>query len=88
MWDLYEGTSATPIKSWKARLPSFDTWNYFSITRSASGDIDARIWEQDKPETMFRFQGNLGAEWGKLPLTFVADFRWGSFMLDEYQDLK
>jgi len=87
-WNLSEGKSATPIKSWKARQPRSNTWHYFSITRSANGDMDARLWESGRPETMFQFQGNLGPEWGTLPLTFVVDFRWGTFTLDEYQILK
>ena len=87
-WDLYEEKSATTIKSWNARSTRTNVWYYFSITRSANGDMDAKLWEQGKPETMFKFHGNMGTEWGRLNLTFFVDFRWGSFMLDEYQELK
>jgi hypothetical protein len=92
-WDLYEGNpdsngGNSPIKSWNASQLHSSTWNYLLLTRSANGDMDAKIWERDKPETLFRFHGNLGSEWGTLELTFFVDFRSGSFMLDEYQDLK
>jgi len=89
-WDLYDGniTPHVPAKFWNARQVRGDTWHYFLIKRSANGDMDAKIWERDKPETMFQFHGNLGPEWGTLELTFFVDFREGSFMLDEYQDLK
>jgi hypothetical protein len=85
-WDLYKGKF--PIKSWSVRQSNFETWHYFSITRSTNGDIDAKIWERDKPKTMLKFHGNLGPEWGTLELTFFIDYHLGSFMLDEYQDLK
>jgi len=87
-WNLFEGQSPFPIQTWNARKPRSNIWHYFSITRSANGDMDARLWEAGKPETLFQFQGNLGSEWGALPLRFLVDFRWGTFMLDEYQDLQ
>jgi len=87
-WDQYVGISATTVKEWKARSLPRDTWCYFAITRSANGDFDARLWEAGKPETMFKFQGNLGPEWGKFPFTFFLDSRGGTFLVDEYQTLK
>jgi len=87
-WDLYQGKSATPLKSWKARQPNFGTWHYFAIKRSVNGDVDASIWEPNKPETMFVFHGNLGSEWSTHEFTFFIDYHLGSFMLDEYQELK
>lgn len=47
-----------------------------------------KLWERDNAEGTIEYHGNLGSEWGALELTFVADFRYGSFMLDEYQDLQ
>ena len=85
-WDLFSGNN--PIKSWHAGHLHFDTWHYFSLTRTADGDVDAKLWEQDKPENMIRFHGNLGSEWGTLEPTFFADYRSGSFMLSEFQVLR
>jgi hypothetical protein len=91
-WDWYEGhlTSSGnyPLKQWKARQSNFYTWHYFLIKRSANGDIEAKMWERDKPKTLFEFKGNLGPEWGTLELTFFIDYHKGSFLLDEYQNLK
>ena len=93
-WDKYVGNPDSkssgnyPVQDWNGRQIEFDRWCYFSLTRTADGSIDARIWERDKPETTFRFQGNLGSEWGSFEFTFFVDFRLGSFILDEYQELK
>lgn len=93
-WDLYKGNSNTtgnanfPVESWNARQPDFNTWHYFAMRRSSNGDMDVKLWERDKPETMFTFHGNLGPEWAELEVTFFLDYHQGSFMLDEYQELK
>ena len=86
-WDIYHG-STLEVEEIQARQSDFNQWHYFSITRSANGDFDARIWERDNPENNFHFQGNLGTEWGTLEFTFFADYHLGSFILDEYQELK
>lgn len=85
-WDIYHD-STQDVEEILARKSDFSQWHYFSITRSANGDFDARIWERDNPENSFRFQGNLGSEWGALEFTFFADYHLGSFVLDEYQEL-
>ena len=84
-WDLAKGQE---VKTWGAHAPRIDSWYYFSIKRSANGDVDAQLWERDNPENIIEFHGNLGPEWGALPLTFVADFVEVPFFLDEYQVLK
>jgi hypothetical protein len=86
-WDIYHG-STLDVAEIQTRQSNFNQWHYFSITRSANGDFDARIWERDNPENAFHFQGNLGSEWGTLEFTFFADYHLGSFVLDEYQELK
>ena len=85
-WDLYFGKRG--IKHWNASQLRVDTWYYFSITRSLNGDITAKIWMRDPPKSQIEFHGNLGPEWSTLELTFVIDFRGGSFTLDEYQELR
>ena len=85
-WDLFNGND--PIKSWHAGHSHFDKWHYFSLTRTANGDIDAKLWEQGKPENTISFHGNLGAEWGTLEPTFFADYRSGSFMLSDFKVLQ
>ena len=85
-WDIYHG-STQDVEEIPARQSDFNQWHYFSITRSANGDFDARIWERDNPGNTFKFHGNLGPEWGTLEFTFFADYHLGSFVLDEYQEL-
>jgi hypothetical protein len=75
-------------KRWQTRAPHVGSWYYFSIRRSAEGDVDARVWERDKPENTIEFHENLGPEWGTLPLIFLTDFKGVPFLLDEYQFLK
>jgi hypothetical protein len=91
-WDLYEGNATTngnyPVENWNAREANFERWHYMTITRSANGDMNVKLWERDNPKNMFRFQGNLGPEWGTLELTFFVDYHEGSFLLDEYQVLQ
>jgi len=87
-WNLYKGKSTSPIKSWKSRQARANTWYFCSLRRSANGDMDIKLWQRDNPESIISFHGNLGPEWETLKLTFFADFRYGSFMLDEYQNLK
>lgn len=88
-WDLYEGASNSPVKQWPAGKAQGNTWYYFSIRRSADGVLDASLWQASQPpESAIRFHANLGAEWGTLPLNLVIDFRWGAFLLDEYQDIQ
>lgn len=85
-WQLHTGNS--PDKLWHTHQPRPDVWHYFSITRTASGDIYARIWERDNPEAKIEFDENVGTEWGELDLTFYIDFRGGTLMVDEYQELR
>ncbi len=85
-WDLYIGKRN--VKQWNASRLRFDTWYYFSITRSVNGDITAKIWRRDSPKSQIEFHGNLGPEWSTLELTFLIDFRGGTFTLDEYQELR
>ena len=84
-WDLGVGSA---YKTWRVGAPHVDSWYYFSIKSSASGNIDARLWERDQPENMIEFHENLGDEWGTLPLTFVSDFKDVPFLVDEYQVLQ
>jgi hypothetical protein len=82
------GGNNVPIKHWDARQPRSDTWYYFSLKRTANGDTYAKLWERDKPDSSMEFHGNLDSEWSALEVAFFADYRTGSFFLDEYQDLQ
>ena len=91
-WDIYigeeKGPRNYPVEIWKDLHLRFDTWRYFSITRTVNGEIFVKLWERDNPASLVEFQRNLGGEWGALPFTFFVDFRAGSFLLDEYQDVQ
>ena len=92
-WELYEGNvdangGNIPINRWQASPLQFNNWHYFLLTRSANGDIDAKIFERDNPQNMIELHENLGSEWGQLPLSSFIDFRLGSMLVDEYQDIQ
>jgi len=85
-WELY-GDGLQLLNVWDAQQPRADVWQYFSIRRSAGGDVVARLWEADDPTRVIEFHKSLGEEWGTLELTLFI-FSRGSLMLDEYQQLK
>jgi hypothetical protein len=84
-WDIGYGSF---LKSQQTRVPGVDTWYYFSIRHSSDGDFEAKLWQQDTPQYVIEFHGNLGPEWGTLPFTFVSDFTDVPFLVDEFQILK
>ena len=85
-WELV-GDGSQLLNVWQAQQPRADVWQYFSIHRSANGDVDAKLWEADNPTQVIEFHQNLGEEWGTLDLTLFILSR-GSLTLDEYQQLK
>ncbi|MFT3895859.1 MAG: hypothetical protein QM730_29925 [Anaerolineales bacterium] len=87
-WDLMTGMDTDLYNSWPANATIPEHWYYFSLKRSSNGDLVAKVWERDNPKNLSKFEGNLGVEWGTLPLTFVTDFKDAPFLLDEYQILK
>jgi hypothetical protein len=91
-WDWYHGNLTPegkyPVKQWRARPVNLGIWHYFLIERSSNGDIEAKIWERDHPQTMFQFHESLGEEWSTLELTFFADYHKGALLLDEFQILR
>jgi uncharacterized protein YbdZ (MbtH family) len=82
------GMDTDRYNSWPAYATIPGRWYYFSLKRSSNGDVVAKVWERDNPKNISKFEGNLGAEWGTLPFTFVADFKDAPFLIDEYQLLK
>jgi hypothetical protein len=85
-WELY-GDEGQLLNVWEAQQPRADVWQYFSIRRSADGDVEARQWEEADPTRAIEFHENLGAEWGTLEVTLFI-FSHGSLTLDEYQQLR
>jgi len=85
-WELY-GDGSQLLHVWAAQQPRADVWQYFSIRRTAGGDVDALLWEEDDPTKVIEFHENLGKEWGTLELTLFI-FSSGSLTLDEFQQLK
>lgn len=92
VWDLYNGNAVGrgnfPVTSWRERKLHYDTWHYLSLTRTPEGTIEAKIWKKDNPDEIIEFYRDLGAEWGTLDFTFFVDFTGGSFLIDEYQEVK
>ena len=92
MWDIYIGEedkyNQHPVEVWKDLRLHFEAWHYFSITRTTNGELLLKLWERDDPASMIEFQRNMGGEWGALPFTFFVDFQAGSFLLDEYQEVR
>lgn len=85
-WELY-GDGPQISQVWAAQQPRADVWQYLSLHRTASGEVDAKLWEADDPTQVIEFHQNLGTEWGTLELTFFI-FSRGSLALDEYQQFK